>query len=186
MALSNDQVARFGEVSDVFSALVGQVSDWTVRSPVASWKAEDVVWHLTDWIPQLFNASSGAEFAVRTETQSPPDAWSNLAASIKESLATAGQQEFSNPQVGSMSLVEAVNMLVTPDVFMHSWDLAEAAKIHAPLDALYAQELLDGMRPIERMLRGSGHYGPAVEPPPMASPVIELMCFVGRDPNWDV
>lgn len=188
MAMYSDQFARFDAAAEAFSSVVGQVNDWAAPSPVDGWLAADIVWHLTDWIPQLFNSSSDVELPVRDVDESPADAWSNLAATINESLASDNtrNREFSNPQVGNMCFAQAIDMLVTPDVFMHTWDLAEAADVQVSLDASYAQELLDGMRPIESVLRASGHYGPAVEPPPAATTVVQLMCFVGRDPNWDV
>ena len=51
-------------------------------------------------------------------------------------------------------------------------------------DPVFAGQLLEGMRPMEQVLRDSGQYGPAV---PVAddAPVVErLMGFVGRDPAW--
>ena len=70
------------------------------------------------------------------------------------------------------------------DVYMHSWDLARATGQEAGLDEDFAGQVLEGMRPIEAMLRDSGQYGPAVPVPDDAPAVDRLMGFVGRDPAW--
>ena len=44
--------------------------------------------------------------------------------------------------------------------------------------------MLDGMVPIEDMMRRSGQYGPAVEVPAGADAVTRLIGFIGRDPAW--
>ena len=72
----------------------------------------------------------------------------------------------------------------TADVFMHSWDLARAGGRTPQLDEDFAAQMLQGMRPIEAMLRESGQYGPAVAVPVDAPAVDQLMGFVGRDPGW--
>lgn len=83
-----------------------------------------------------------------------------------------------------MPLLQAIDMLCTPDVFMHTWDLAESADVGAGLDKDYAQQLLDGMIGVEELLRASGQYGPAVPVPDDADVVVRLMAFAGHDPNW--
>ena len=67
---------------------------------------------------------------------------------------------------------------------MHSWDLARAGGQQPRLDEDFAARLLEGMVPMEEVLRGSGHYGPAVPVPEDAPVVDRLMGFIGRDPAW--
>ena len=51
------------------------------------------------------------------------------------------------------------------------------------LDDDFAEQLLEGMKPIEEFMRSSGQYGPRVDIPE-ASPVVDrLIAFIGRDPG---
>lgn len=83
-----------------------------------------------------------------------------------------------------MPLGNAIDMFITPDVFMHSWDLAQATDQPTALDADFAAGLLVGMEGIDEILRASGQYGPRVQVPENADAQTRLMAFVGRDPNW--
>ena len=91
---------------------------------------------------------------------------------------------FAHPMAGTMPLGSAIDMLVTPDVFMHSWDLARASGQSITLDADYSAGLLAGMEGIEEVLRSSGHYGPRVTVADDADVTTRLMAFIGRDPHW--
>lgn len=62
-------------------------------------------------------------------------------------------------------MVDAIDGFYTADVFMHSWDLARATGQDVDLDDDFAAQLLDRMRQMEDVLRGSGHYGPPVAVP---------------------
>lgn len=95
-----------------------------------------------------------------------------------------GEEEFTHPHAGTHHLVEAVDRFYAADVFMHSWDLARATGQEPGLDEDHAAAMLEGMRPIERLLRTSGQYGAAVPVAPDAPAVDRLMGFVGRDPAW--
>ncbi len=75
-------------------------------------------------------------------------------------------------------------MLVVGDVFVHTWDLARATGLDAPLDEGYAAGMLDGVQAIDELLRSSGHLGPKRAVPAESSAVDQLLAFTGRDPNW--
>lgn len=75
-------------------------------------------------------------------------------------------------------------MFYTSDVFMHAWDLARASGQADPLDADESARLLEGMLPIDEMLRQSGQYGQRVPVPDDASPQDRLVAFIGRNPAW--
>ena len=81
-----------------------------------------------------------------------------------------------------MSLEQVTDMIYTGDVFMHRWDLARATGQDETLDPEKAAVMLEGMLPMDEMLRQSGQYGPRVEVPDDADPTTRLMAFVGRTP----
>ena len=93
--------------------------------------------------------------------------------------------QFAHPMAGTMTVGTAIDMLVTPDIFMHSWDLARASGQAVTLDPDYSTLLLTGLEGIEDMLRASGHYGQRVDVPADADVTTRLIAFIGRDPHWE-
>ena len=78
----------------------------------------------------------------------------------------------------------AIDRFYTTDVFLHTWDLARATGQDEQLDAKACAELLEGMGPIEEVLRSSGQYGPAVPVSADADVQTKLIGFIGRDPQF--
>ena len=48
------------------------------------------------------------------------------------------------------------------DIVIHTWDLARATGLDETLDPEDVHRMLEGMEPMDEMLRKSGHYGPRV------------------------
>src|SRR3546814_4150272 len=78
-----------------------------------------------------------------------------------------------------MSLASAIDMIYTADVFLHRWDLARATGQDETLDADRCAEMLEGMLPMDEVLRQSGQYGPRVEVPDDADVQTKLLAFIG-------
>ena len=110
-------------------------------------------------------------------------AWSGHSAAV-QALFAEGDRRFVHPYTGENALADAIDKFYTADVFMHTWDLARAGGIDPHLDPVRCAELLEGMRPIEDLLRSSGQFGPSVEVDVHASAQDRLMAFIGRDPEW--
>ncbi len=184
MALPNTPAGRHAAVAGGFGRLVEQTTDWSAPAPVPGWTARDVVEHLVRWFPG-FLAGGGIELpAGPSVADDPIAAWQHQADAVQALLEERGEESFTHPHAGSHRLSDAVDRFYTSDVFMHSWDLARAGGLDPRLDEDFADELLEGMRPIDRVLRDSGQYGPAVPVPDDAPAVDRLMGFVGRDPAW--
>ena len=77
-------------------------------------------------------------------------------------------------------LAEAVDRFGTPDVLVHTWDLARACGLDETLDPDEVHQVLVAMRPADAAMRASGHYGPAVEVPSDADEQTRLLAFTGR------
>jgi uncharacterized protein (TIGR03086 family) len=95
--------------------------------------------------------------------------------------ATAGRM-LSDPHIGEVPLDEAVDRFYTGDVFLHTWDLARATGQDERLDPDKCAVMLEGMLPMDEVLRQSGHYGPRVEVPEDADVQTRLLAFIGRNP----
>jgi uncharacterized protein (TIGR03086 family) len=87
-----------------------------------------------------------------------------------------------DPHVGEVPLDQAVDRFYTVDVFMHTWDLARATGQDERLDPDRCRRLLEGMLPMDDLLRKSGHYGPRVDVPEGADAQTQLLAFIGRHP----
>jgi len=168
-----------------FTGVVDHVTDWDAPSPVPEWTARDVVMHLVGWIHD-FLADGGVDLTRHIDGDDPVGTWHVHAAEIQRILESpAAEDEFTHPASGTAPLGLTLDRLYTVDVLMHTWDLAEAAGLPSGLDPQECEELLEGMRQIEPMLRESGHFGKAAVPVPEdADGVIRLMAFIGRDPQW--
>lgn len=187
MALPDDPAGRYLAVSDVFTRLVVGTDDWEAPSPVAEWTARDVVWHLVDWIPDVLRDGASLDLPRRDVDRADPAAdWARFDEGMRQVVARPdiATLPFTHPMAGTMTAGVAIDMLMTPDVFMHSWDLATATGQPVALDPDYAATLLAGLEGIEEMLRASGHYGQRVDVDADADVTDRLVAFIGRDPAW--
>lgn len=187
MTLPEDPIARYIAIAGTFTQLVAGTGDWDSPAPVAGWTARDVVWHLVDWIPNVLAEGAAIDLPRRDpEVPDPVADWTRFNEAMQAIVRQPGirDREFAHPMAGTMTVGTAIDMLVTPDVFMHSWDLARATGQPIELDADYSAALLAGMEGIEDMLRSSGHYGQRVAVSDDADPGSRLIAFIGRDPRW--
>ena len=83
-----------------------------------------------------------------------------------------------------MPLSAAINQFYTNDVWMHSWDLAQALGVEFDLGEERCAEALVGMQSFDEILRSSGQFGPQVPVPADASAQDRFVGFIGRDPSW--
>lgn len=180
--IPGEPAERHRSVAATFTAVVSSVSDWDAPTPVAEWTAIDIVDHLIEW-PMGFLAAGG--IVLDPATGDPVTKWDRRVAAIQALLDGPDRDSsFSHPMAGTFPLATAIDMFYTTDVFMHSWDLARASGQDDPLDAEEANRLLEGMLPIDAMLRQSGQYGPRVSVADNASRSAQLMAFIGRNPTW--
>jgi uncharacterized protein (TIGR03086 family) len=185
----HDPSAEHREVAGLFTALVraAPTSSWDDRSPVAAWRARDVVGHLVEWLPALLADGAGVRLPEGPSVADDPvAAWQAHCDAVQALLddpATASRV-LRNPNIGEVPLDEAIDRFYTSDVFLHSWDLARATGQEVSLDPERCATMLAGMEPLDEMLRQSGQYGPRVVVPEDASAQDRLIGFIGRDPRW--
>src|SRR3954451_6628806 len=173
-----DDAARFTELVEPDSAV-----DWTRPSPVAEWKALDIVKHLVEW-SRGFLKGAGIELPALDVGAHPVAAWKQHVADIQGILDDPAGRVLSNPHTGDKPVDEAIDQFYTTDVWMHSWDLAKALRREPDLGQERCSATLAAIEPMEQLLRESGEYGPAVPVDDNASPQDKLIAFIGRDPAW--
>lgn len=176
---------RFRRVAAGFTERVQAVPEegWTAPAPCEGWTARDVVAHLVGWVPGVLGAA-GVVFPPEASDDDPEVAWVAVAETIQAALddPEVAERRFDAGPPGELTVAAAVDMLVTGDVLIHTWDLARAAGLDETIDEAVAAGMLAGMEPMDEMLRDSGHFGPKVEPPPGADVQTRLIAFTGRTP----
>ena len=157
---------------------------WSNPAPREGWVARDVVRHLVDWISGFWSSYAGIELPKGPSVDADPlAAWLALRDGLQAMLddpEVAGR-EIDTP-MGRTTVEAAVDMICTSDVFLHTWDLARATGQDETLDPDEVHTMLEGMEPMDEVLRSSGHYGPRVEVPGGADEQTRLMAFIGRRP----
>lgn len=187
--IPTDPAEEHRAVAATFSARVrGVTADgWDAQSPVADWRARDVVDHLVEWFPGFLASGSGIELPPGPSTdEDPVAAWDHHAGAVQAVLDDPATPErtFAHPRLPEMPLPQAISRFYTNDIFMHTWDLARATGQDDRLDADHCRELYEGMLPMDEVLRQSGQYGARVPVPDDAGWQAKMLGFIGRDPAW--
>jgi uncharacterized protein (TIGR03086 family) len=180
----SDIAERYERITSHFTDRVRAVpaDAWDNPSPCEGWTARDVVGHLTEWIPGFFG-SQGITFpAVPSVKDDPVGAWETVQRTISGLLADpdVATRPIETPFM-AQSFAETVDMIVTGDVFTHTWDLARATGQDDTLDADQLQRMIAGMGSMpEEMLRADGMFGPRIDVPDDADDQTRFLGFVGR------
>src|SRR5262245_54255847 len=116
----------------------------------------------------------------------PPAAWAIVSDAIQRALddpAVAERVEDCGPP-GTLSFDAAVDMTCTPDVLIHTWDLARATGLDERLDAGEVHRQLVGMLTmppeVDEAMRSSGQFGSRIAVADDADEQTRLLAFMGR------
>ncbi len=182
----SDIADRYRRVAATFTERVRSVprDAWERPAPCEGWVARDVVRHLVEWVPAFFRDAGGPAFPVGSVDEDPLGAWTALDEAIRAVLddPTASAERIDHPRAGEHRLDEAIATFVLGDVLVHTWDLARAAGLDETLDGDEVRRLLEGMEPLDEVLRSSGQYGQRVPVPDDADEQTRLIAFTGRQP----
>jgi uncharacterized protein (TIGR03086 family) len=177
---------RYRNVAGQFTQRVNAVPDgaWDNPAPCEGWVARDVVGHLVGWLPAFFFGTWGIEAAAApTVDDDPVGAWHAVDVAIQSALddpEVAGRER--DTRLGRWTFERTIDTICTPDVLVHTWDLARATGLDESLDPDEVHRFVEGMEPYDEIIRQSGQYGPRVEVPPDADEQTRLIAFVGRQP----
>jgi uncharacterized protein (TIGR03086 family) len=112
----------------------------------------------------------------------PVAAWETVQATLAEALidpelaARTVETPFS-----TQSLAETVDMIVTGDVFTHTWDLARATGQDETLDPDQLQLMIASIGAMpEEALRADGMFGPPIEVSADADDQTKFLAYFGR------
>jgi uncharacterized protein (TIGR03086 family) len=174
-------------VAGAFTATVEGVpaGRWDDPAPVDGWVGRDVVGHLVEWFPAFLDDSTCITLpAGPSVADDPVGAWRTQTDAVQALLddPDTAQREHDFAHMGRMRLEQVIDMIYTADVFMHRWDLARATGQDETLDRDKCAVMLEGMLPMDELLRQSGQYGPRVDVPDDADVQTRLLAFIGRTP----
>lgn len=175
---------RYERITRRFSECVRAVPDdaWENPSPCDGWTARDVVGHLVEWIPGFLGAN-GVEFPpLPSVADDPAGAWEGVREAVAGALAdpAVASRPVETP-MGTQPLAETVDMIVTGDVFTHTWDLARATGQDDALDEEQLQRMLASVGQIpEEAMRARGMFGPRLDVADDADGQTRFLALVGR------
>ena len=182
----SEYAERYRKVAGAFTERVQAVpaGGWDAPAPCEGWVARDVVRHLTEWVPGFL--SSYWELTVPpipSVDGDPVGAWRALDGALQGAFddRAVASSERDSP-MGRSPLEVVLDQIVTGDVLVHTWDLARATGLDERLDPDEVHRMLDGIEPMDEVLRSSGHYGPKVAVPDGAGEQDRLLAFLGRQP----
>jgi uncharacterized protein (TIGR03086 family) len=190
-ALSN--VARMSEIADRYRRVAADFTRrvesvppdaWENDSPCEGWVARDVVAHLVDWLSAFFFGMWAIDPGpIPPAAENPRGAWAAVDHAIQAALddPSVAAQTRETP-MGVQSFEAAVDQICTPDVLVHTWDLARATGLDDTLDAAAVHRFVESMGPADEAMRASGHFGPKVDVPDDADEQTRLIAFMGRQP----
>ena len=166
----------WGLAADKWDEVRSQVGDddWAKSTPCQGWTVRDLVDHAMLW-----QGRGGGVFGADVG----PDAdWATLRPALAAALADPANLEGTAEELGGTPK-QAVAGLITADLLVHSWDLAQSIGADATLPLAAVESTLMGLQRLPReMLRSDRMFGPAVEVADDASPQDKLIAFVGRNP----
>lgn len=182
----SEAATRYEKIADGFGARVAAVpaDAWDRPAPCDGWRARDVVGHLAEWVPAFFAGVWDQDPPSLASAEDDPaatwaglDAW--LRAGFDDDELAASERD---TPMGRMRWEAAVDMIVSSDVLIHTWDLARATGLDERLDPDEVHTWVTSMEPSDAALRASGHYGPRVAVPDDAPEQDRLLAFLGRQP----
>lgn len=180
-------VDRYRSAAGTFTDRVRGTRDWDSPTPVAEWRARDVVGHLSTWLPALVSSGCSVVFdPVPSAEDDPVAAWAETDAQVRALLEDPATERviFAHEHIGELPLPEMLDQYFTTDVVFHTWDLARATGQDDRLDEDFIAGALEGMSAQAEMIRASGQFGEQQPVPDDATTQERFLAFIGRDPRW--
>ena len=185
---------RYRRRADRFEALVTGVDDdqWDDPSPCAEWDARGVVGHIVDMHEVMLRPLDRTLSPAPSLDEDPVASFRAARADVEAILAdpALAATECATP-MGTMSLAEHIDGVVSEDMVLHGWDLARATGQDDTIDPVELDRLWPGVQQIPDEMRIPEHFGPGIVvfgpavPVPDDAPIQDrVLGLLGRDPAW--
>ncbi|MEU7874404.1 TIGR03086 family metal-binding protein [Dactylosporangium sp. NPDC049140] len=198
--MGSDVSRDYAELADGFLARIRAVpaGAWDNPSPCPGWTARDVVAHLVNGHRGFLFMAAGPAPApadgvgVGPMAGAPPVApGADLAAAFAHvrddmlaMLADPARTALRLPggPMGAAPIPQAVSVVGSVEVLVHTWDLARATGGDETLDPAQVARVHAAAGPYAAGLLATGAFDPPVEPPAGADAQTRFLCFLGRRP----
>ncbi len=174
---------RYRRLATRFTALVESVppDQWEAPSPCQGWTARDLVAHLVEGHGIFLGLVDRELGPIPPVDDDPLGAWTAARDVVQADLDDPGKASAAfEGELGPSTFEQAIGRFLCTDLVVHSWDLARATGQDERLDPDDVRRVSADMRSVGDALRGSGAFGPAVEPPAGADEQAALLAFLGR------
>lgn len=179
-----ETAARYRRLAERFTALVGDVpaGGWDAASPCKDWTARQVLDHVVDSSAGLLGRFDRAPALADDD---PLQRWTATREAMQAAVddpdvAGAEYEGFSGPT----TLAETVDGFMSPDLLVHTWDIARATGLqqYEPMPADEVERVHARLASLGDAIRQAGAFGPEVPVPTDASRQDRFLGFVGRQP----
>lgn len=155
---------------------------WGNQSPCREWKARDVVRHVVDTTGMFLGFIDRKPPPAPAVDEDPLGAWTSVSDAMQAALDDPAclATEFDG-FFGPTTFEEAVTRFFVPDILVHTWDLARAAKLDENLDLDEVERVLKTYEELPpEAARSEGVFGAEIPIPEGADPQTCLLAFTGR------
>jgi uncharacterized protein (TIGR03086 family) len=142
-------------------------------------KARDVVDHVANNYLRISSALSGQTLPSIAADDDIVTGWNRAKSSLLDALTLDLTKEISGP-FGPMPAVDLLGRFVANDTLVHTWDLARSVGGNERLPAEVVAGALEGLKPLDAMIRRPGVFGDKVEVDESADLQTQFLAFVGR------
>ncbi|GAA4907588.1 maleylpyruvate isomerase family mycothiol-dependent enzyme [Tessaracoccus lubricantis] len=183
--MTNQIAEQHSALAGKLGAIAANVTDWDGPTPVAEWRARDVLIHLMTWLPGLLNKVGVELTTVEVEGDDVLAAWWKHTDNVQR-LVEDDDQLARTVDVGQgdQTLAQVLEQLYLSDLFMHRWDLAKASGQDPEWEPEVVAGMVEGMTPIAHVLGESGEFGNPVVLDESHPAEDRLVALIGRDPEW--
>lgn len=157
---------------------------WSHTSPCEGWTARDVVGHVVDAHGIFFGLIDHSVPPGPKAADDPLGAWTHVRDAMVAALEddAVASTEYDG-MFGRMRWDESIDRFLSPDVLIHTWDLARALGLDDRLDPDEVRVVWDVVHTYGDAARSPQVFGPEVPAPPDADDQERLLAFTGRDPR---
>ncbi|HTJ32796.1 MAG TPA: TIGR03086 family metal-binding protein [Dactylosporangium sp.] len=198
--MTSDVAADYRVIADGFLARVRATPPerWGAPSPCRGWSARDVVAHLVNGHRGILFLAGGPPPAPADGVGSGPMSGApqvapgaDLAVAFGRArdhmlamLADPDRRAIRMPfgPMGAVPVADAVAVIGSLEVLVHTWDLARATGGDEVLDPAQVERTLRAATPHAAGLVATGAFDPPVPAPHGADAQTRLLCFAGRSP----
>ena len=172
-------LARADRFTSVVDAGPANGSGWDAPTPCAGWTAADVVDHVVE-TQREFLTARGADPSDRP-VGDPAQRWHAHCDAVRAVLAdgSLAASEYDG-HFGRSSVGDTLVRFYGFDLLVHGWDLARGLGRDLALTADEVDALSTAADGFGAALHAEGVCGPALEPPPDATPQQRLLARLGR------